>query len=258
MKDKVIYPSIILMFLLILWEWAVRWFQIPPLILPAPTAIGESLIRHTLSGYLLKHTGVTLVEIMGGFVLGAILGIGLGVLVSQSVRLHRILNPYIIASQTMPKLALAPLFGLWFGYGFTPKILIAALISFFPLFESTVTGLTFIPKEQLDLFRSLRATKWQTLVKLRIPHSLPYLFSGFRIAIVLSIVGAVVGEFVGANAGLGALILVSQGMMDTPLMFAVFFLLTLIGLLLYQLFVKLEQLIRPDYSKKRGKRQWKL
>jgi NitT/TauT family transport system permease protein len=243
MKDRVVYPSLILLAILTAWEFTVRTLGIHPLILPTPTLVIESLITNVANGYLLKHTGVTLIEILGGFGLGALLGIGLGILISQSTRLHSILNPYIIASQTMPKLALAPLFILWFGYGYTPKILITALICFFPLFESTMTGLTLIPKDHLALFRSLNATKWQTLVKLRIPHSLPYIFSGFRVAIILSVVGAVVSEFVGANAGLGALILVSHGMLDTPLMFAVFFLLTAIGLLFYQFFQWVERLL---------------
>jgi NitT/TauT family transport system permease protein len=135
----------------------------------------------------------------------------------------------------MPKLALAPLFVIWFGLGILPKALIAALIAFFPLFENTLTGLREVDAEAVELFRMLGASRWQFFVKLRLPHAVPYLFAGLRVAIVLSVVGAVVGEYIGASKGLGALIIASQGMMDTALMFAVFVLLTALGMVLYHL-----------------------
>jgi NitT/TauT family transport system permease protein len=241
MREKWLLPTIIFALILTSWEMVVRLKDISPLLLPSPSLIGQAFLRELANGSLLKHTGVTLIEIFGGFLGGAFLGIGLGVMVSLAPQIYRLLQPYIIASQTMPKLALAPLFVLWLGYGYAPKIAITALISFFPLFESTLTGLLHVPRDHLALFQSLRASKWQTLWKLRVPHALPYLFSGFRVAIILSIVGAVVSEFIGANAGLGALILVSQGLLDTPLMFAVFFWLTGIGLALYHGFAWLER-----------------
>jgi NitT/TauT family transport system permease protein len=186
---------------------------------------------------------ITLCEILLGFLGGSLLGSTLGALVAMSPVVQRVLQPYIIASQAMPKLALAPLFILWCGFGIFPKALIAALIAFFPLFENTLTGLRQVDADSVDLFRMLGASRWHLFLKLRLPHAVPYLFAGLRVAMVLSVVGAVVGEYVGASKGLGALIVASQGMMDTTLMFAVFVVLTVLGIMLYQLVVWCERLV---------------
>ena len=143
--------------------------------------------------------------------------------------------PYVIITQALPKFALAPILVIWFGFGMGPKIIIAALIAFFPLLENTYLGLTSTPKEHLELFRALRASRLVTLLKLRVPHAVPAIFSGFRVALMLSLVGAVVAEYVGANKGLGALIIVSQGTLDTELMFVAFVLLTTLGFTLDKL-----------------------
>ncbi len=223
------------------WEILVRVRGIPPLVLPGPRDVWNSLVAHVRSGMLFVHLAVTCAEILAGFALGSVFGAGLGVLIALAPRLRRILNPYLIASQTMPKLALAPIFVMWFGFGLLPKVLITALISFFPLFENTVTGLNEIDPDTLELFHSLRASRLQTLWLLRLPHAVPYLMAGLRVALVLSIVGAVVAEYVGANRGLGALIISSQGVMDTPLMFDVFAVLIAVGVGLYQAFVGIEK-----------------
>ena len=223
----------LLVALLAAWEAFVRLRGLSPLVLPPPGAVAAKLAEQLASGALLPHTATTLAEILLGFALGAALGVGSGALVAHSPLLRRVLTPYLIASQAMPKLALAPLFVLWLGYDLTPKVVITALIAFFPLFENTVVGLNEVAPEKLELFRMLRASAWQTFVKLRVPSALPYLFAGLRVAMVLSVVGAVVGEYVGANRGLCALIIASQGTMDTTLMFAVILLLTLLGVGLY-------------------------
>ena len=229
---------------ILLWYGLIQWYQLPPLVLPLPTAVAASALWQNLAdGTLLPHFGITLSEILIGFLGGSALGIGLGSLVALSPFCQRVLSPYIIASQAMPKLALAPLFVIWFGFGILPKALIAALIAFFPLFENTVAGLQNVEPEAIELFRMLRANRWQVFLKLRLPNAVPYLFAGLRVSIVLSVVGAVVGEYVGANQGLGALIIASQGMMDTTLMFAVFVVLTLLGIVLYQLMRGCERLI---------------
>jgi NitT/TauT family transport system permease protein len=216
------------------WEAFVRLRGLSRLVLPGPLVVAQSFVEHLLAGYFWPHLGTTLSEILLGFLAGSLLGIGLGALVAQSALLYRVLNPYIIASQAMPKLALAPIFVVWFGFGIMPKVVITALIAFFPLFENTLTGLNEVDPDKLELFRALRATRWDTFTKLRLPNAVPYLFAGLRVAMVLSVVGAVVGEYVGANRGLGALIIAAQGTMDTPLMFAVFVLLTVVGVVLYQ------------------------
>jgi NitT/TauT family transport system permease protein len=234
---------VLLLAVLAAWYGLVQWRRLPPLVLPLPTAVARALVQNLLDGFLWPHLWVTLSEILLGFSGGSVLGIGLGSLVALAPLAQRVLNPYIIASQAMPKLALAPLFVIWCGFGIAPKALIAALIAFFPLFENTLTGLSAIDTETLDLFRMLGASRWQVFSKLLLPNAVPYLFAGLRVAIVLSVVGAVVGEYIGANKGLGALIMASQGMMDTTLMFAVFIMLTLVGIVLYQLVVYCERLV---------------
>jgi NitT/TauT family transport system permease protein len=236
-----LWSAALFVVLLTLWEAVVRARGIPPLVLPGPGAVWKSLAEHARSGLLFVHLAVTLWEIVAGFVVGSLLGAGLGILIALAPRLRGILNPYLIASQTMPKLALAPIFVMWFGFGLLPKVLITALIAFFPLFENTVTGLSEVDADALELLRALRATRWQTLWLLRLPNAVPYLVAGLRVALVLSIVGAVVAEYVGANRGLGALIISSQGIMDTPLMFAVFVVLIVLGVGLYGSFGVLER-----------------
>lgn len=226
-----------------IWYGYVSWYRLSPLVLPLPTAVAFTLLTHLWDGLFWPHLWVTLRAILLGFFGGSVLGVGLGALVAMLPRAQRILQPYIIASQAMPKLALAPLFVIWFGFGLAPKVLIAALIAFFPLFENTLTGLHAVSTDMLDLCAMFGANRWQVFWKLRLPNALPYLFAGLRVAMVLSVVGAVVGEYVGANKGLGALIIASQGLMDTSLMFAVFVLLTLLGVLLYQLVVCCERLV---------------
>jgi NitT/TauT family transport system permease protein len=233
----------LLLLVLLAWYGLVRGYRLPPLVLPTPAAVAAKLWHNLADGFLLPHLWVTLSEILLGFLGGSLLGIGLGSVVAISPLWQRVLKPYIIASQAMPKLALAPLFVIWFGFGILPKALIAALIAFFPLFENTLTGLREVESDAVELFRMLGASRWHLFLKLRLPNAVPYLFAGLRVAMVLSVVGAVVGEYVGASKGLGALIIASQGMMDTTLMFAVFVLLTGLGIVLYQLVGWCERLV---------------
>ena len=149
--------------------------------------------------------------------------------------------PYVLASQVVPKLALGPIFIIWFGFGMTSTVIITALICFFPLLENTLTGLQAATPEKRDLFRMLGATRVQTLLRLKIPTGLPVIMAGVRVAIVLALVGAVVGEFIGGSRGLGASIIAAQGMMDTTLMFALFIIITVMGLAFYQLTILLER-----------------
>jgi NitT/TauT family transport system permease protein len=216
------------------WSLYVRVMELSPLVLPTPYAVWDSMVENTVSGLLPMHLWVTLSEILLGFILGSVVGIVLGTITAQSPLMRAILNPYILASQAMPKLALAPIMVIWLGFGIAPKVVITALICFFPLLENTIIGLTSANPYQLELFRALTASRWQTFFKLRIPNALPVIFAGLRVAITLAVVGAVVGEYVGANRGLGALIIATQGNFDTPLMFAVFVYLTVVGIVLYK------------------------
>ena len=214
------------------WAWA---RTNSPLILPTPDAVVSRLVDYVSAGRAWPHVYITVQEIVAGFALGSFMGIGLGTLAAEFNIARRVVMPYVIITQALPKFALAPILVIWFGFGITPKIIIAALIAFFPLLENTFLGLTTTPALDLELFRALRASRRVTLLKLRVPHAIPAVFSGLRVALLLSLVGAVVAEYVGANKGLGALIIVSQGMLDTELMFVAFVLLTLLGLTLDKL-----------------------
>src|SRR5439155_22393737 len=197
-----------------------------------PLLVLREVAEQVTSGLLWAHLWVTLAEVLLGFLFGSALGIGLGAPVAHSARIGGVLRPYIVASQAMPKLALPPILVVWFGFDLTPKVVVTALISFFPLFENMVAGLQAVDPDQVELFRSLRANRWQTFLKLRLPSAVPFIVAGLRVALILSLVGAVVAEFVGANKGLGALIVGAQGTMNTPLMFAVFVVLTAVGIAL--------------------------
>jgi NitT/TauT family transport system permease protein len=246
------YPRLfafaLLLVLLLAWEWAVQVFRFSPLVLPAPSVIAAALVRALATGYLWPHITQTVLELVLGLGLGVALGFAGGVLLGESAALRRVLMPYVVTSQVIPKLALVPLFIVWFGFGTTPTVVITALICFFPLLENTLTGIAQVDAARLELFRMLGATRWQTLWRLKVPAGLPAILAGLRVAVVLALVGAVVGEFVGASKGLGALIIAAQGSMDTPLMFAVLLLITVIGLLLYEATLWLERRLLRPYS----------
>jgi NitT/TauT family transport system permease protein len=244
----------LLVFIAVLTAWwlYVRIMGLSPLVLPTPYQVWDALVENTVSGLLPMHLWVTLSEILLGFLLGSAVGIVLGTITAQSQLMRALFNPYILASQAMPKLALAPIMVIWLGFGIAPKVVITALICFFPLLENTIIGLTSANPYQLELFRALTASRWQTFFKLRIPAALPVIFAGLRVAITLAVVGAVVGEYVGANRGLGALIIATQGNFDTPLMFAVFVYLTVIGIVLYKIMELLEATFFGWRQVKRG------
>ncbi len=216
--------------LMVVWHLWARTNS--PLILPEPWEVLKRLVDYMTSGRANPHIWITVQEIVLGFALGGVAGIGLGTLASEFGIARRVIMPYVIITQALPKFALAPILVIWFGFGMTPKVIIAALIAFFPLLENTYLGLTTAPAEMLELFRALRASRWTTLTKCRALHAVPAVFSGLRVALMLALVGAVVAEYVGANKGLGALIIVSQGTLDTELMFVAFVQLTALGLLL--------------------------
>jgi NitT/TauT family transport system permease protein len=223
------------------WEAVARVGHTSPLVLPAPSVIAQSLWQGLSSGYLWPHIMHTLTEVVLGLLLGASMGFVGGVLLGESARLRAVLMPYVVISQVVPKLALAPLFIVWFGFGTLPTVVMTALICFFPLLENTVTCMQQVDANKLELFRMLRASPWQTLWRLKLPAGLPNLMAGFRVAVVLAWVGAVVGEFIGASRGLGALIIAAQGSMDTPLMFAVLTVITVLGLTFYKMCEWLER-----------------
>lgn len=215
------------------WELTVQQFSISALVLPAPSVITTSLLRGLSNGYLWPHVLQTLTEVALGLLLGSAMGFVGGIVLGESARLRGLLMPYVVLSQVVPKLALTPLFIMWFGFGTLPTVVMTSLICFFPLLENTATCIQQVDAQKLELFRMLRASAWQTLWHLKIPAGLPNIMAGLRVAVVLAWVGAVVGEFIGGSKGLGTLIIAAQGSMDTPLMFAVLVLITVLGILSY-------------------------
>jgi len=209
--------------------------------LPSPLQVGERFGRALSDGTLLRHTGATLLEVLSGLAAGVLLATLLGYALSKSTLLENLLQPFLVASQAIPTVAIAPLLVIWFGPGIFSKILICTLIVFFPVLVNTVVGLRAVPPNLRDLMRSLRATRWQTLHLLELPAALPVLFGGLRIGATLSVIGAVVGELVGADRGLGFLINVGRGQYDTALVFVGVITLVILALSLYGAVIWLEK-----------------
>jgi NitT/TauT family transport system permease protein len=216
-----------------LWEWAVRAFSIPPFIAPAPSAVLASLRGGLQSGLYLEHFCVTLYETLLGFLIAAISGIVLGAVIAQFRLVEQTMYPYLVALQTLPKIAIAPLIIVWFGFGISSKIVIAAMVGFFPVLVNVIVGLKNVDQAKLDLMRSLDATRWQTFRLVKFPNALPFVFAGLDVAVVFSVLGAIVGEFVGAQRGLGNLILQFNFGLDIAGVFAVMILLSVMGVTLH-------------------------
>lgn len=202
-----------------LWEGLVRLAGYPPFILPGPGDVFRRLGALLADGSLWRHTGVTLGEILAGLSLGALVATVLGYFLAHSPFAERLLSPYIIASQSVPVVAVAPLLVIWFGPGLLSKILVCALIVFFPILVNTIAGVRSVDADLRDLMRTLEANRWKTFWLLEVPAALPMLLSGLKIGATLSVIGAVVGEFVASNRGLGFLIKQGQQLYDTPLVF---------------------------------------
>jgi len=223
--------AVVLLLLFGAWEAAVRLLHVPAFIAPPPSRV--ALVFISRLPLLMHHAATTLVEIVLGMTLGTASGIALALLVFYSPVLERALYPLIIASQMVPIFAVAPVLILWLGYGLWPKVTVAALITFFPIVISTEDGLRAAGAETVSLLRSMRATRWQVLTKLRIPAGLPSLFSGLKVGVTLSVVGATIGEWVGAQRGLGYLMNQSNARFAADVVFAAILMLSLLGLLLF-------------------------
>ena len=230
--------SIFLAFLL--WEGFVRLDNTPAFILPPPGLVWSRFLQVLGDGSLLRNALVTLGEVMAGLALGVSVASALGYLLAKSPVVERLLSPYVVASQSIPIVAIAPLFVIWFGPGLFSKVLICALIVFFPVLVNTIVGLRTVPDDLYDLMRSLKATRWQTFKALEIPGAMPVFLGGLRIGATLSVIGAVVGEFIGADRGLGFMINRARGQYDTALVFVTVFSLVLMAMSLYGVVVLLE------------------
>jgi len=224
-----------------IWYLIVWIGDIQPFILPTPDLIMSRFIRTLQDGSLYRHFWITLSEVLSGLLLGSVLATATGYLLAKSPPMERILSPYIVASQSVPIVAVAPLLVIWFGPGMLSKVLICALIVFFPVLVNTVVGVRAVPEDLYDLMRSLQAGRWQIFYKLEVPSALPVLLGGLRIGATLAVIGAVVGEFVGSDRGLGFLINVGRGQYDIALVFVSVFSLVFMALVLYGVVVYLER-----------------
>lgn len=223
------------------WELVVRIRDISEIVLPPPSLVAQSLYDGLVHGTFLDNLRYTLTETVLGFVIAAILGIGLGALVSEVRWIRRAIYPYIVAFQTVPKIALAPLLVIWFGFGMTSKVIVAVTVAFFPVIVNTIEGLQNTDHQRVDMIRAMGAGRLETFRRVKLPSALPYIFAGLDAAIVLSLLGAVVGEFMGARAGLGNQILIFNAVLDIAGSFAVLALLSVIGYLLHLLLVLVQK-----------------
>jgi len=237
---------------LVVWQVIVSVGNYPSFILPDPGRVLERFVRAWAQGTLEPHALTTLTEIALGLLAGGLTGLALGILLARSGLAERLLSPYIVAAQATPVLALAPLIALWFGSGLGSKVLICALIVFFPIAVATMVGIRSVDAKLLELARSLRATRWQVLTKLQIPGALPQILGGLRIGVTLAVVGAIVGEWAGSDQGLGVLINLARGsLFDIPLMFATLLTIALIGVCLYLAVVLVERRLVGPWASSR-------
>jgi len=251
MVDRYGVPIGLAVALVVVWEFGVRLGNVPAYLLPPPTAVFASLVNDWKVIYL--NTFPTLVAILGGFALSVVIGIPLATIIVFSRLAERVLYPPMIASQAIPKVAIAPLFIVWMGFGVMPKVWIAFLIAFFPVVIDTVVGLRSVQPEMLQLGRSMGGGTLRVFLKLRLPNALPNIFAGLKVAIALAVVGAITGEFVGSQSGLGYLLTSASGQMDTALVFAVLVTISVIAMLLFLIIEAVEKLAIPWHSSMRSR-----
>jgi NitT/TauT family transport system permease protein len=238
------FPAFSLFLLLILlWQFSVSVLGVREYLLPSPGLVLSAMFDGTIDWF--GHTMVTGAAIFGAFLLAAVSGILLGVIVAWSAVMSRALMPFLVFVNTLPKVAIAPLFLLWMGYGILPNMLIGALIGFFPVVINTAVGLQQIDEDMLDLGRVFNAPKWKVFVKIRIPNAYPYILSALKVTATAAVVGAIVGEFVASQSGLGYVIITSQSSMNTPLAFAALVWISVLGLLLFGAVAALSRVLAP-------------
>jgi NitT/TauT family transport system permease protein len=225
------------------WELAIRLFHVPTFVLPAPSAIVRQLIESRAR--LASAAMSTAIEILLGFMLASLTGIVIALVVVRFERFGRALYPLIVLFQNVPKVALAPIFILWFGFDLAPKIVLIVVIAFFPVTIDMLAGLQSVKPSFVALMESVGASRGKILMRVRIPHSLPYLMAGLKVAITFSVIGAIVGEFAGANQGLGYVIEFASTQLDTPLIFAALVVVSVLGLAFYYLVELAERMLVP-------------
>ena len=242
-------PLAIMVGILGLWEAYVRIFNVQRWLLPAPSVIIETMVDD--AGLLSRHTVTTVEEVIVGFAMALAAGVILASVIALSTTIERAIYPFVIASQTIPIIVIAPLLLIWIGYGLAPKFIVVALIAFFPIVVNTVDGLKSVDPDSVRLMRTLGANRRQIFMKLQMPTSLPFLFSGAKIAVAVSVIGAVIGEWVGSSQGLGYLMIRSKPQFLTERVFAAIFVLSLMGIILFALVGLIERLSIPWWHNER-------
>jgi NitT/TauT family transport system permease protein len=239
--SRLTYLMVSLAIGLLIWQVATSLFGLPTFILPGPGLVWRRFLQSLVSGQLQRHTLTTLFEVLAGLFIGGFAATSLGYLLAKSASLEKLLSPYLIASQSLPVVAIAPLLVIWFGPGLFSKILVCSLTVFFPILINTVVGLREVPQDLRDLMRTLKASSPQNFWKLEVPAALPIYLGGLRVGATLSVIGAVVGELVGSDRGLGFLINVGRGQYDTALVFVAIFTLVVLAMVLYGLVLLIEK-----------------
>jgi NitT/TauT family transport system permease protein len=247
-RAKTFHPTLLTLALFLTWEVSVNIFDVPTYLLPAPSLILMSIYQYF--GLLMREAVVSSIEILLGFGMSVVLGIPLAIAIYQWPGFRTAVYPLFVSAQAVPKVAVAPLFIVWFGFGLLPKVLIAFLIAFFPVVINTVMGLSSIEREKIYLAKSIGLSEFDTFRLIRLPNALPSIFAGLKISITLAVVGAVVGEFVGGDAGLGYQLMIANGSMNTPLLFAGIIALTLLGYAFFLIVELVERWVMPhiDHS----------
>lgn len=224
---------LLLAMLVLVWHVYVSESRISAFILPSPAGVWAAWQEMIVAGPTWQHTWATIYETLAGFFWASLVGVALGVALGRLRWLEITLNPFIVATQVVPKVALVPLMIVWFGFGMTSKIVIAAILAFFPILSNTVLGVKSVDSGHRDVMVSLNATRWMVFRRLELPSSLPYILTGMEVGIVLAIIGAVVGEFLGGNTGLGYLLVARMAAYETDVLFAVIVHMTMVGFLFY-------------------------
>jgi NitT/TauT family transport system permease protein len=243
-------PIVMVILLLVLWDLAIRIFKIPQYLVPTPLAVVEQIYKEWPT--LLRESMVTTWATLGGFALSIVFGIPVAMLIAWSRVIESFVYPLLVFSQSIPKIAIAPLFVVWFGFGIIPKIISAFLLGFFPVVVSTVMGFKSVEPDMIDLARSMGSSRWKMFWRISLPQALPSIFSGLKVCITLAVVGAVVGEFVGSNSGIGYLLQKANGNFDLPLMFAGLVVLSLIGVVLFIAIDVVERMMIPWHASQRA------
>jgi NitT/TauT family transport system permease protein len=241
--SQYLLPGFTFIVIIVLWQAVVVLLRIPNLFLPTPVEIFQATIKWW--PVVFSHTWVTLYESILGFLLGVGLGVPLAIVIAYSPVLQNTIYPLLVLAQSIPKVAIAPLFLIWLGYGLLPKVLVAFLVAFFPIVVNTTTGLNEVEPEMIDLIRSLKASSMQIFRIIRLPNAIPYIIAGCKVSVTLSVIGAVIAEFVGSEGGLGYMILSASAELNTALNMAGLVFLSLIGIGLFWAVTLLEKLLFP-------------